>query len=207
MVQSKGRAIVRKRRRDRGFAANADCRRRHARGVLIHRRITIGNAIARHRAALAEKRMRTARNGLHGRAARTTRVIAAACGQAGRRDRGRDVRAASRVAAAKSLLLRASGTRFARPRPAESRPPNGRVSDSIRFATAAAVARSWAAGTGKSLTAIAAPRTSRTRPALVRARRSPKPKAPRAGILAAAASRARTAFAHRACAPRDARAR
>ncbi|MCZ2893550.1 hypothetical protein [Burkholderia thailandensis] len=87
MVQSKGRAIVRKRPRDRGFAANADCRRRHARGVLIHRRITIGNAIARHRAALAGKRMRTARNGLHGRAARTTRVIAAVCGQAGSRPR------------------------------------------------------------------------------------------------------------------------
>lgn len=129
LVQSKGRAIARKRPRDKGSATKAGNRGRLMRGVLIHRRINPGKAVAR------------AATGCVCGGVRVYAHVARVRCHAG--ERAGEQATAARAARRRRKRLIVAGVR----RPvhaaaiAESMLSPGRVSESIRFAKAGAAGR------------------------------------------------------------------
>ncbi|KJR90447.1 hypothetical protein VP95_28270 [Burkholderia pseudomallei] len=190
LVQSKGRAIARKRPRDKASATKAGNRGRLMRGVLIHRRINPGKAVAR------------AATGCVCGGVRVYAHVARVRCHAG--ERAGEQATAARAARRRRKRLIVAGVR--RPVRAaaivESMLSPGRVSESIRFAKAGAAGRLRPIAVGKSLTQSAAPRTARTRHASRACARSMRAQGFRAGVPAAG----RAARRHRAVpAPQAAR--
>lgn len=188
LVQSKGRAIARKRPRDKGSATKAGNRGQLMRGVLIHRRINPGKAVAR------------AATGCVCDGVRVYAHVARVRCHAG--ERAGEQATAARAARRRRKRLIVAGVR----RPvraaaiAESMLSPGRVSESIRFAKAGAAGRLRPIAVGKSLTQSAAhrphaarkprmreiharPRVS-GRPSRRRPRGAPTPRRPRASSRA-----------------------
>ncbi len=206
LVQSKGRAIARKRPRDKASATKAGNRGRLMRGVLIHRRINPGKAVA-HAATgcvcgeCVRVYAHVARVRCHAGERAGEQATAARAARCAWRRRRRDARAARRrrkrlIVAGVRRPVRAAAI-------AESMLSPGRVSESIRFAKAGAAGRLRPIAVGKSLTQSAAPRTARTRHASRACARSMRAQGFRAGVPAAG----RAAHRHRAApAPQAARA-
>ncbi|ABN94469.1 hypothetical protein EGY16_37495 [Burkholderia pseudomallei] len=208
LVQSKGRAIARKRPRDKASATKAGNRGRLTRGVLIHRRINPGKAVARAATGCVCDGVRVyahvARVRCHAGERAGEQATAARAARRAWRRRRRDARAARRrrkrlIVAGVRRPVRAAAI-------AESMLSPGRVSESIRFAKAGAAGRLRPIAVGKSLTQSAAPRTARTRHASRACARSMRAQGFRAGVPAAgrAARRHRAAPAPQA-APQAAR--
>ncbi|KGX70594.1 hypothetical protein Y026_3426 [Burkholderia pseudomallei TSV28] len=209
LVQSKGRAIARKRPRDKASATKAGNRGRLMRGVLIHRRINPGKAVARAATGCVCDGVRVyahvARVRCHAGERAGEQATAARAARCAWRRRRRDARAARRrrkrlIVAGVRRPVRAAAI-------AESMLSPGRVSESIRFAKAGAAGRLRPIAVGKSLTQSAAPRTARTRYASRACAISMRAQGFRAGVPAAgrAARRHRAAPAPQA-APQAARA-
>ncbi|WP_235365157.1 hypothetical protein [Burkholderia pseudomallei] len=161
------------------------------RGVLIHRRINPGKAVAR-----------AATGCVCGECVRVYAHVARVRCHAG--ERAGEQATAARAARRRRKRLIVAGVR----RPvraaaiAESMLSPGRVSESIRFAKAGAAGRLRPIAVGKSLTQSAAPRTARTRHASRACARSMRAQGFRAGVPAAG----RAARRHRAVpAPQAAR--
>ncbi|WP_229653349.1 hypothetical protein [Burkholderia pseudomallei] len=157
------------------------------RGVLIHRRINPGKAVARAATGCVCGGVRVyahvARVRCHAGERAGEQATAARAARRAWRRRRRDARAARRRR--KRLIV--AGVR--RPVRAaaivESMLSPGRVSESIRFAKAGAAGRLRPIAVGKSLTQSAAPRTARTRHASRACARSMRAQGFRAGVPAA----------------------
>ncbi|WP_229655373.1 hypothetical protein [Burkholderia pseudomallei] len=181
------------------------------RGVLIHRRINPGKAVA-HAATgcvcgeCVRVYAHVARVRCHAGERAGEQATAARAARCAWRRRRRDARAARRrrkrlIVAGVRRPVRAAAI-------AESMLSPGRVSESIRFAKAGAAGRLRPIAVGKSLTQSAAPRTARTRHASRACARSMRAQGFRAGVPAAG----RAARRHRAdtapqAAPQAARCR